>query len=239
MSTPVLKDLYGLGFSPLSISNKKYAHEEELMANKEAGLLAIYQKDGSVISADHLLRCKRHVEKFTEKCINDGTLGRLYKISPDDNLVQPVKESKNLFTETLGFDSEGEADFRFIRFSLDYDCFAKVPEAVFDPASIRVQINFTHTIKENPEPGETYIDQNGYIKTVTEGMYPENPKKSYNIEENLADINEKVYSIDYQWYPGDTANNRITLNSFDIILPADFNPTQVGFVIHDILFAIK
>ena len=277
MSNPVLKDLYGVGFSPLSISNKKYAHEEELMANKEAGLLAIFQKDGSVISADHLLRCKRHLEQFTQKCINDGTLGKVYKISPNEDLVQNIKSTQNLFTDTLTFNSPGEVDFSFIRFSIDYDCFAKETSAVFDPADIRVQINFTHKIKENPEAGETYyIDSRGnkviideedrefdvslinemgedseisavdnagreYLQVVadTARMYPPNPTKSYNIEESLADINDKAYAIDYDWYPGDTARNSIILNSFDIILPVGFNPSKVGLVIHDILFAIK
>jgi hypothetical protein len=70
-------------------------------------------------------------------------------------------------------------------------------------------------------------------------MYPPNPVKSYNIEESLADINDKAYAIDYDWYPGDTARNSIILNSFDIILPVGFNPSKVGLVIHDILFAIK
>ena len=34
MANAVTKDLYGVGFSPLSIINKKYAQDEELLSEK-------------------------------------------------------------------------------------------------------------------------------------------------------------------------------------------------------------
>jgi hypothetical protein len=245
------------------------------MANKEAGLLAIFQSDGSVISADYLLRCKRHLESFTQRCINDGTLGSIFKISPDENLAQNITKTKNIFTDRITFNSDGETDFRFIRFGVDFDCFAKESSAYFDPSEIRVQINFTHTMKEIdlPTPEEPIvIDNTSYVSSTIGGSAvninlseleasytrpsnsdayirissidedPDettNPSKSYNIEESLIDLSSKVYAIDYSWYDGDTIKNSIRLNSFDIILPMDFNPTKVGLVIYDILFAIR
>lgn len=238
MSTPVLKDLYGIGISPLSIKNKKYAHDEELMANKEAGLLAIYQQDGSVISAEHLLRCKRHFELFTQRCINDGTLGKIYKISPDDNLVQTITATKNIFTDKLTFDSVKKVDFQYLRFGVDFDCFNKTDSSIiFNPNDIRVQINFTHRIEEVPwSPSDSFDPETG---EPIPGPEDPNPRKSYNIEETLPELSRKVYAVDYSWYDGDTAKNSIILNSFDIIVPTGFDPAKIGLVIHDILFVLK
>lgn len=213
MSTPVLKDLYGLGFSPLSIRNKKYAYEEEFLANKEAGLFAIFQKDGSVISAEHLLRCKRHLEKFTDRCVRDNTLCKVFKISPDDNLVQNITHTMNIFSNTVEF-SNGEDSLSFIRFDFEYDCFQKENGVIFDPKTIRVKINFT------VKAGEEF--------------------QSYDIEESLSDINEKAYPIDYSWHtemPGE--ENIITLNSITFELPFGYDPEKIGFVVYDILFGVK
>ena len=77
MANAVTKDLYGVGFSPLSIINKKHAHDEELLSEKSLGMLAIYQKDGSVVSADQIQREKHHLEEFINDCITTNTLGKI------------------------------------------------------------------------------------------------------------------------------------------------------------------
>ena len=212
-STPVLKDLYGLGFSPLSIKNKKYAYDEEFLANKEAGLFAIFNRDGTPISAEHLLRCKRHLEKFTERCIRDNTLCKVFKISPDDNLVQDITHSMNIFSNTIEF-SNGERALDYIRFDFEWDCFQKQNGVIFDPEMILVKINFT--LKGGEET------------------------QSFDIEEKLTEINEKAYAMKYDWHtemPDEQYS--ISLNSINFIFPDGFDTTKIGFILYDILFGVK
>ena len=102
MANAIERNLYGTGFSPLSISNKKYAEAQEMLANKENGLFAIYQEDGSVVSAEYLTRCKEHLKDVIAKCQKDGTVGKIFKIRPDDKLVQSVKSTTNLFNNQIG-----------------------------------------------------------------------------------------------------------------------------------------
>jgi hypothetical protein len=211
MSKPVLKDLYGIGISPTSIRNKKYAHDEELMAEKDAGLLAIYHADGSIVSSEYILRCKNHLEKTITKCVNENTLGKIYKISLDDNLVRTITGTINLFTNTLEYDN-GEAPFTFIRFNMEYDLFKKIQSTILDIDSIRVKINFT--LKVN------------------------NDEQSYIIDEKLIELNDKAYALDWEWHEyieGYGQQHKLILNSITIEVPDDFDETKIGFVIYDIL----
>ena len=167
----IQKDLYGVGFSPLSIKNKKYAEDEEMMANKDAGMFAIYHKDGSVVSAHHLHRCKNHLQNFITRCLEDGTVGRIYKIMPDDNLVQAVKYSnRNLFTNKIAIGCESDP-IDFLRLDFDVDLFSKTDNTVFDTSEILV--NFIFTLKKGSKI------------------------KRYNISEPLRTINTKNFNIRY------------------------------------------
>ena len=211
--TPVLKDLYGIGFSPLSIRNKKYAYDEELLANKEAGLIAIFHEDGSVISAEHILRCKLHLEKFTQNCLDDNTLCRVFKISPDDNLVQNITHTMNIFSNSIEFEN-GTEPLSFIRFDFDWDCFQKKNGVIFDPNMIKVKINFT--VKAGEE------------------------SQGYDIEEKVTDINTKAYALKYDWHtemPDEEYS--ITINSITFEFPNGFDASKIGFVLYDILFGVK
>ena len=139
MATEVQKDLYGVGFSPLSIKNKKYAEPEELLADKEAGLLAIYQADGSVISAEYLSRIKRHLKEFTQRCIDDSTVGYIYRVNVTDALVKSIKKTENLFVNTLEFDN-GKNPYQFIRLSMDADLFNKHEYIPLDLNNVKASV---------------------------------------------------------------------------------------------------
>ena len=211
MGKPVLKDLYGIGISPTSIRNKKYAHDEELMAEKNAGLLAIYHADGSIVSSEYILRCKNHLEKTITQCVNENTLGSVYKISPDENLVQTITGTVNLFTNTIEFEN-GDAPFTFIRFNMEYDLFQKADSALIDTCGIHIKINFS--------------------------LHVNNDTRSYLIDEPLVNLNNKAYALDWDWHeyrPGYEENHKITINSFTVEVPIGFDENQVGFVIYDIL----
>ncbi len=214
MGKPVLKDLYGIGLSPLSFRNKKYAHDEELMAEKDAGLLAIYHQDGSVVSSEYILRCKRHLEKTIEKCVSDNTIGKIYKISPDDNLVKTITGTLNLFTNTLEY-TNNEAPYTFIRFHLEYDLFKKADNAILDIDDINIKINFTLSVNQE--------------------------KKSFAINEKLVNLNDMAYAMDYDWYEeiDGPEEYKITINSFTVEVPDDFDESKIGFVLYDILLIMQ
>ena len=213
MSRQVLKNLYGVGFSPLSINNKRYAHPEELMAAKESGLLAIFQADGTVASSEYILRSKKHLSDISTTCIHDNTMGKVYKIAPDENMVQYITESVSLFTNELSFEN-GYQEFEYMRFFVDYDCFKKETNTIFNPSEIKVKINFT------VQAGEE--------------------EKHYNIEEALTDISTKAYAFDYEWHTDVPLEQYgLTINSFELELPEGFDEEQVGLVIYDILMVLR
>jgi hypothetical protein len=216
MATEVQKDLYGVGFSPLSIKNKKYAEPEELLADKEAGLLAIYQADGSVISAEYLSRIKRHLKEFTQRCIDDSTVGYIYRVNVTDALVKSIKKTENLFVNTLEFDN-GKNPYQFIRLSMDSDLFNKHEYIPLDLNNVKVKVNFTLTADEESH--------------------------SYEFEEKVSEVNNKAYGIDYDEFDfletDEISKFTMTINSITIIVPDNFNTSQFGFNIHDILIAFR
>ena len=214
MSRNVLKNLYGVGFSPLSIKNKRYGFSEELMAAKDAGMVAILQKDGSVLSSEYILRSKKHLQEFTTQCIHDNTLGKVYKISPDENLVQNITRTDNLFVNELEYDNGTDA-FQFVRFNLEYDCFAKEDSAIMNLNDIRVKINFSITAGED--------------------------SKHYEIDESIVDINNKAFAFDYdEWHTEvEGEEYKFTVNTFTIELPETFDPEKVGLIIYDILMVLR
>lgn len=219
MANAVTKDLYGVGFSPLSIKNKKYAEPEELLSEKSIGLFAIYQEDGNVLSADQIQREKKHLTDFANTCINDRTVGKIYKLNIDDNLVQNIIATQNLFANTVEI-SNVNKPFHFFRLSIDADCFVKEDSAYFDPSTITATLTFSLT-------------KNGVAK-------------KYQIEESVTNLDRRAFAMDYtvldELSPdaedGDNSYT-IILNSLVITLSEDFDDTKYGYVIRDILFAIQ
>lgn len=216
MANAVTKDLYGVGFSPLSIINKKYAQAEELLSEKTLGMLAIYQENGNVISADQIQREKHHLEEFINDCITTNTLGKIYKINIDDKLVQNIIATQNLFSNTVTI-SNGADPISFIRLSIDADCFKKETNSYLDPSDFTISLNFS-------------LSKNGVAKDP------------FKIEESIMDINQRAYAINWDQFTDvpdtDTNTFDITLNSLVIDVPAGFDDSKFGFVVRDVLFAV-
>ena len=67
------KNLYGYGTSVLSFKNKKNALNEELLGEKDIGLVGIFHPnegtDGYISSALYTSRVKNHLNLFMDKCI--------------------------------------------------------------------------------------------------------------------------------------------------------------------------
>ena len=100
------KNLYGLGFSPLSVGNKDHAFPEELMSQKETGTFAIMGADGYMVSSEYLGRTKAHIESFANRMVADNTLGKIYKMTLDENLVRTVVSPENMMVNEIVIPNE-------------------------------------------------------------------------------------------------------------------------------------
>lgn len=230
----VPKNLYGIGISPLSISNKRDGLAEELVANKTAGLFGILtESGGQVISAEHIGRCKTHLENFINKCTMENTIGKIYKINLNDELVRVITGSINLFDNEVLIDCGKVNPFAF-RFDIDFDVYAKETDSHVSLDDLKVKIEFS-------------LKKDIYIK-------------NYFIEEKLIDLNKLAYHIDYDSIPmsaefidetevdDDTTNDEnntnsnttygFKINTLEIIVPEDFDPNKHNIVIHEVLLAL-
>ena len=225
----VPKNLYGIGISPLSISNKRDGLAEELVANKTIGLFGILsESEGPVISAEHISRCKLHLENFINKCTAENTIGKIYKINLNDELVRVITGSINLFDNEILIDCGKNNPFAF-RFDIDFDVYAKDTDSHVDLDDIKVKIQFS-------------LKKNEYIK-------------NYFIEEKITDLNKLAYRIDYDNIPmntvvtddteqleprettGDTTYG-FKINTLEIIVPENFDPNKINLIIHEVLLAL-
>ena len=225
----VPKNLYGIGISPLSISNKRDGLAEELVANKTIGLFGILsESEGPVISAEHISRCKLHLENFINKCTAENTIGKIYKINLNDELVRVITGSINLFDNEILIDCGKVNPFAF-RFDIDFDVYAKDTDSHVDLDDIKVKIQFS-------------LKKNEYIK-------------NYFIEEKITDLNKLAYRVDYYNIPmnpvvsddteqleprettGDTTYG-FKVNTLEINVPENFDPNKINLIIHEVLLAL-
>ena len=225
----VPKNLYGIGISPLSISNKRDGLAEELVANKTIGLFGILsESEGPVISAEHISRCKLHLENFINKCTAENTIGKIYKINLNDELVRVITGSINLFDNEILIECGKVNPFAF-RFDIDFDVYAKDTDSHVDLDDIKVKIQFS-------------LKKNEYIK-------------NYFIEEKITDLNKLAYRVDYDNIPmntvvtddteqleprettGDTTYG-FKVNTLEINVPENFDPNKINLIIHEVLLAL-
>ena len=213
MATQVPKNLYGYGTSTLSIKNKKYGFTEELVGEKDIGLSGFLRKEGTISSALYTTRCKLHLQDFVDKCIKDNTIGTIYKISVNDELVKIVNESMNIFTNDLQY-SFGSKQPSIFRFSIDSDIINKTNNVVFHNTNIMARIGFS--LNKNEE------------------------SKNFYIEDSIENLNNKAYKFDFSGYEADKSSNAYTfnLNTFELTLPDGYDNTRNVFVIYDILMAL-
>jgi hypothetical protein len=207
----VQKNLYGIGISPLSISNRDRALPEELMANKEIGLFYINSKVGDfALSAEYVSRCKLHLKEFIKQCVHENTLGKIYKIFLDNTGAQTVNATKNLFVNKLDYNL-GSEPVKAFRFNIDADLVAKDKGIAIDPRAVKFKIQFS-IIK-----GEDI--------------------KSYYIEESLDNINSKAFAIDMEQLTGE-GDYTFRINTFQVTVPGTFDSSTQMIVLYDVLLAL-
>lgn len=208
------KNLYGLGFSPLSVGNKDHAFPEELMSQKETGTFAIMGADGYMVSSEYLGRTKAHIESFANRMVADNTLGKIYKMTLDENLVRTVVSPENMMVNEIVIPNEKEA-ITSIRFDVGIEYFERATSATIITASdIKVEIEFE----------------------LVRGTH----SKSYRISEPIDKINVLAYKLDYDGYPAATPEDKyyLKVSSFKIILPEGFNQETHTVAVHDILIGV-
>ena len=212
----VPKNLYGFGSSPLSIKNKANAMDEEFIGDKDVGLLGIYHVNenstGYIASALYTTRIKNHLTLFLDTCIRDNTIGKVYKININDELIKVVPYTMNLFDNVVR--TESSTAFKSFRFSIDYDYFDKINNVMFKANDVKARIGFV----------------------VTRGT----ESKNYYIEESLENINKKAYKLDYSVFTNQENTNNFTIvfNTMEIILPQDYDNKTYLLVIYDILLSL-
>ena len=215
-STP--RNLYGVGFSPLSIKNKGFAFDEELVANKDIGLSA-YFVNGSLVSAEYIARVKEHITQFTKKCLRDNTIGDIYRIILTDELVKMITDPGNIFDNTVSYgDTGSDNKINNMRFDIDFDAFSVDTVAPCDIRSSMIKIQFTLSVNEN--------------------------SKNYYLEESIEDISDKVFALDWSELDNDiedkeNAEYTLTLNTFEITPFTGFNSTTHRFAIYDVLIGLS
>lgn len=212
----VPKNLYGYGSSVLSIKNKKNAMDEEMIGDKDIGLIGIYHvnqnSDGYITSALYTSRIKNHLNSFLDMCIRDNTIGTVYKINVNDELIKVIPYTMNLFDNTINAGSN--RPFKSFRFSIDFDYFDRIANVAYKANDIKVRIGFTVSIN--------------------------NESKNYYIEETIENINKKAFRLDYSSFINQETigNFTITFNTMEVILPYGYDNKKNLLVIYDILLAL-
>lgn len=210
------RNLYGVGFAGLSLSNLDGALRGEIMTDKELGLFAVCApSDGTAMSFEYISRSKAHLQSFIQQCIEENTVGKIYKIALHDKLIERILDNKNLFTNDVLIDL-GVTPATAIRFNFDIDVVSREASAVVDPGEIYISIEFS--LVRDGEP------------------------KNYSLIETIEDINSKAYAIDFDQVPHaegiDIRSLGIRVNAMYIRIPPSFDFTKNMLVINDILMAI-
>ena len=203
----VQRNLYGLGISPLSIENRASALDEELLSNKKIGLFGINTNKNNIVSAEYLSRSKKHLDKFINKCISENIMGNVYKIVPDNKIVQVISNNTvNILNSRLSY--EFTVKPKAVKFSFDIDIFDNTTMGQFDIYDIQCSIQ--------------YLDKNNKAYQISSVYLYELFEKSYSLSD-LPKTNNNTY-----WFK---------LESIGFSLPATVNVTNMTIVLYDILMA--
>lgn len=200
----IQRNLYGLGMSPLSISNRDSALEEELLSNKKIGLFGINTSKKNIVSAEYLDRSKKHLDTFINKCLSENITGDIYKIVPDNQIVQLLGTSNtNILNSKLDYTFTTKP--KAFKCSFDIDIFDNTTMAQYDSSNI--QINFQ------------YIDGNNKAYNITGVYLYEFLEKAYQLDLPLVNNTYKmtIESIIFYLPPNVNITN-MTVVLYDILI---------------------
>lgn len=206
---------YGLGFSPLSIKNaKSHGFVEEMVANKQVGMYGIITDSAkNVVSHEYLARTKNHLNSFVTRLLQDNTLGKLYKITLNDELVTIVNDGvTNLVEGSSIFVNNGNVRFYGVRFNFDADIFAPSTSALVHFNDVMVEITMTLKIGSM--------------------------SKTLQITDPLLAINTTAYPIDYSGLEEETGDVILTIDNITIIPGSTYDYSKYKLALYDVLFVV-
>ena len=210
-----LQTRYGLGFSPLSIKNvKEWAFNEESVANKDVGMYGIVVGDEkNVVSAEYVARSKAQLDTFVNRLIADNTIGKLWKLTVDNELVRIITESSgNLIEDAENLEiNNGTARIKGVRFNIDLDFITKD----------RSMLKYNGEIRAN------------IMMAIKIGSY----SKTQIINDTIVNINSTAYALDYTGLEDATGDVILTFESFEIIPPTGFDFDVNTLALYDVLIA--
>lgn len=210
-----LQNQYGLGYSPLSIKyTKENAYVQESVANKEVGLYGIVvNEDRDVVSAQYVARSKYQMETFVNRLIADNTIGRIYKILVDDQIVRTIHAANvNLLEDADISINNGTIFIKGVRFNFDLDWIVKNYSALAYNGDIYVKIVMRINI------GSAF---NRLI-----------------INDTINRINSKAYALDYTGLDERAGDVILSIESIEIIPPSGFDFDVNILSLYDILMAV-
>ena len=204
---------YGLGFSPLSMSNKSNGFEEELVANKEVGLMGILAGSAkNIISHERVLRSKLFYQDFFSQSIKNGLTGNVYRINLDNTGFATVikNANTNLVAGSSLSVSAGTSTTHKIAFCLDLDIFNK---------SNSKSSNFTD-----------------YNVSITLSLKVGSNTKSVTITEKGAYLNNKIFELAHPELGSGQCT--ISITNITIAPGSTYSYSDYGMAIYDILFTV-
>ena len=217
-----LQNQYGLGYSPLSI---KYvpdnASTQESVANKEVGMYGIVvDDDRHIMSIDYATREKYQMQYFINRLIADNTIGRLYKLLVDDQLVRTIQnDNTNLLEDGENlFINHGYNYIKGVRFNFDLDWLVK------DNHNLRYNLE-----SANHEPIRIKI-----VMRISIGV--ESVRQIIN--DTITNINCTAYALDYTGLERASGDVILTFDSITIIPPPNFDYDENVLALYDILLAV-
>lgn len=134
-----IQEMYGLGFSPLSIENRSRAYAEELMVQKRTGQMSMLDTNKNILSYDYLYRAGVQLQSMYDAMITDNALGKIYRVRLDDNLSRVVAANGNVITTSVAFPAASTA-INKLKFNIDCDVFTRNGCIPFDASNITITI---------------------------------------------------------------------------------------------------
>jgi len=209
------KTKYGLGFSPLSMKYAKpYGFTEELLANKDVGMMGIATGEQKhILSHEYMVRTKTHLNNFVNRCIQDNTLGKLYKLTVSDTLAMLITDGvTNLVADSNIVVNNTDTKIKGIRFNFDVDVIDPSASALLHYKDITITINMT--------------------------LFVGSLSKPISIQNSLAYINTTAYAIDYSGLENGIGDVKIRIDSVVITPGASFDYNTARIALYDILVCV-
>lgn len=209
------KTKYGLGFSPLSMKYAKtYGFTEELLANKDVGMMGIATGEQKhILSHEYLVRTKTHLNNFVNRCIQDNTLGKLYKLTVSDTLAVLITDGEtNLVADSSIAVNNTDTKIKGIRFNFDVDVIDPSTSALVHYKDITISIGMTLSI----------------------GSF----SKAISIQNSLAYINTTAYAMDYAGLEQATGDVKVRIDSIVITPGQSFDYNTARIALYDILVCV-